>query len=200
MKNREIKGIETEKEKETTVSISEHGIESRLEALASRVGGKRALAQMAGISESQLYRILAGESMPKMDSVIRICEATGVSVDWLATGRGPGPGDEHQVRDGSSSYVGLRAEMADTEEPETVAGRGHLDRDALQMALETINAAAQRSGHQERPPEQTTQVFDLLASFYELLEAEPDSSRRSAMRKKLENIATAALSRDQDKR
>ena len=44
---------------------------------------------MAGLSESQLHRIVAGESQPKLEPIVAIARAANISLDWLATGEGP---------------------------------------------------------------------------------------------------------------
>jgi transcriptional regulator with XRE-family HTH domain len=71
------------------VPILTHGIGTRINAIAGKVGGKVALAKSAGLSESQLHRIVAGESQPKIEAVAAMAKAAGVSVGWLATGESP---------------------------------------------------------------------------------------------------------------
>ena len=47
-----------------------------------------ALARKSGMGDSLLHRYLAG-SEPGVDKVVRIAQATGVRLEWLAMGQGP---------------------------------------------------------------------------------------------------------------
>jgi len=58
----------------------------RIGFVAEEVGGKRALAEMIGLSEGQIYRYIKGENMPGVDVLVKIAIASGVSIEWLATG------------------------------------------------------------------------------------------------------------------
>ncbi len=48
----------------------------------------RAVADEAGVSEGTVRNLLNG-GIPKLDSLLRIADATGVDAGWLATGQGP---------------------------------------------------------------------------------------------------------------
>lgn len=63
----------------------------RIGSVAHLIGGKRALAQRLGIHESMLYRYIKGENALSAPVLLAIAEAGGVSVDWLATGKGAAP-------------------------------------------------------------------------------------------------------------
>lgn len=73
--------------KKNAVPIGIQGIGTRINEVSGRVGGKRSLANMVELSESQLHRIIAGESEPKVGVVAAIASAAGVSVEWLVTGK-----------------------------------------------------------------------------------------------------------------
>ncbi|NBX86695.1 MAG: methyltransferase domain-containing protein [Proteobacteria bacterium] len=60
----------------------------RLEMCATRAGGKRALATLSGISESQFYRYLGDASGIPADSLTAIANATQVDLGWLVSGQG----------------------------------------------------------------------------------------------------------------
>jgi DNA-binding transcriptional regulator YdaS (Cro superfamily) len=64
------------------------GIGQRITASAVLVGGKRKLAKMLSISETQLHRIISGSSHTKVEVAAEISKATGVSLNWLITGEG----------------------------------------------------------------------------------------------------------------
>lgn len=91
------------------------GIGSRIAECAELVGGKRRLAAEAGISEAQLYRYIAEESLPPIDVVMRIAAVADKELVWLAGGearpylykeknqeeltiREPGPNDYSYIR------------------------------------------------------------------------------------------------------
>ncbi len=60
----------------------------RLHWGAERLGGKRALAVAAQISEAQLYRYLEGDVAIPHDKLIALAEAFGADPAWLLGGRG----------------------------------------------------------------------------------------------------------------
>lgn len=60
----------------------------RIEKVAEVVGGKRELSRRTAIPESQLYRYIRGANTPGVDVIVRLAEAGGVSLEWLASGRG----------------------------------------------------------------------------------------------------------------
>lgn len=63
----------------------------RIGRVALLIGGKRALAQRLGIHESMLYRYIKGENALAAPLLVAIAEAGGVSLEWLATGKGGAP-------------------------------------------------------------------------------------------------------------
>lgn len=68
---------------------------SRLLLCADRLGGKRALAEAAGLSESQLFRYLNGDSEMSAAKAVALAQAAGVDVGWLLTGEGKPEGQQH---------------------------------------------------------------------------------------------------------
>lgn len=48
-----------------------------------------AFARRCGISEGLIRSYLKAEKQPGMERLVRIADAAGVSIEWLATGRGP---------------------------------------------------------------------------------------------------------------
>lgn len=67
-------------------SPTDAGLPSRLQQCAARMGGKRALARAAGLSEAQLFRYLNGESDMAVSKLSAIAGAANVNVAWLLTG------------------------------------------------------------------------------------------------------------------
>nr|WP_284047090.1 helix-turn-helix transcriptional regulator [Halomonas llamarensis] len=52
------------------------------------MGGRKKAAQTAGVALSTFHRWLAGDSIPALDSIARLAQGAGVSLDWVATGEG----------------------------------------------------------------------------------------------------------------
>lgn len=64
------------------------GLGDRLAACIERVGGKRAMATAALISEAQLFRYINGETDIPSDKLLSIAKAADVDAGWLLTGDG----------------------------------------------------------------------------------------------------------------
>lgn len=73
---------------DTIVSIQQPGIETRLEEVCRLLGGRGKAAALAGVTPQMLRRYVLGESRPGFDVVAKLADASGVSLDWLATGKG----------------------------------------------------------------------------------------------------------------
>lgn len=67
------------------------------------------LADEIGVSLSGVKKWLSGASDPKWSSIVSVSEACGVSVEWLATGKGPMPtsGTNSQSEPGNATLVPL---------------------------------------------------------------------------------------------
>lgn len=96
-------------------SVSSPTIGTRISEVADMVGGKKKLANMAGISESQLHRYIADTSQPTIEPIVSIAKVGRVNLLWLATGDGPKDLNEvkqpyqHQVTEGvCGGYVANR--------------------------------------------------------------------------------------------
>lgn len=70
------------------VSLANTGLETRIAAVANLYETRKQAALTAGVAQSSLSRWIAGEGMPAFDSLAALAEARGVSLDWIATGRG----------------------------------------------------------------------------------------------------------------
>lgn len=71
--------------------ILPNGIGHFTERLSSLIGKDsiRGFARKCFISEGALRSYLSGNSEPGMTALISIAKATGVNIEWLATGKGP---------------------------------------------------------------------------------------------------------------
>jgi len=68
--------------------FSKDDLRDRLRQCAELAGSGDALSQKTAIPRRTLETYLTGESEPKASRLVAIAAAAGVSVDWLATGRG----------------------------------------------------------------------------------------------------------------
>lgn len=85
-------------------------IGTRINEVSAIIGGKKEVAKVAGLSESQLHRIVAGDSQPKLEPIVAIARAANISLEWLATGEGPmRPGE---VGEGRANYSVEMGEFA----------------------------------------------------------------------------------------
>ena len=60
---------------------------ARISVCAKTVGGKKRLSEKTGVSEAQLYRYIGGTSKPTVEPLVKIAQASGVGIEWLATGK-----------------------------------------------------------------------------------------------------------------
>ena len=63
----------------------------RLRICADKAGSGDELSRKTAIPRRTLESYLTGESEPKTSRLVAIAEASGVTVEWLATGREPPP-------------------------------------------------------------------------------------------------------------
>ena len=61
----------------------------RLKEVANEFKSANALSKAAGVSQSGMQKWLNGVSEPGRDKLVALAKVAGVSVEWLATGRGP---------------------------------------------------------------------------------------------------------------
>lgn len=78
-------------------SDKESGIDAEFQArvaeIIEMVGGENPFAARSGLSRSMVEKYKKG-SEPTRSSLVSMAEAAGVSVEWLATGKGPKTTDE----------------------------------------------------------------------------------------------------------
>lgn len=70
----------------TTVVDSEFRL--RLRLIMQQFGSVADLARAVGVSDNAIYKWVSGRGQPGMMSLVNLAKAAGVSVEWLATGRG----------------------------------------------------------------------------------------------------------------
>src|SRR5579863_8486946 len=70
----------------------------RLRLIMQQLGSVADLARAVGVSDNAIYKWVSGRGQPSMMSLVNLSKAAGVSVEWLATGRGApskGKGEIH---------------------------------------------------------------------------------------------------------
>jgi len=81
---------EQKQEKENSVPLpgigKGTGFSERLLSLIGHGNGRK-FSRETGISYSKLHNYLSGVSLPTLDSLVTLAEATGASIEWLATGK-----------------------------------------------------------------------------------------------------------------
>lgn len=70
----------------TTVVDEEFG--TRLRLIMQQFGSVADLARAVGVSDNAIYKWVTGRGKPGMISLVNLARAAGVSVEWLATGKG----------------------------------------------------------------------------------------------------------------
>lgn len=147
---------------DSSLPILTAGIGSRILEISSGFGDKKRLSEMTGISEAQFYRYIKGTSSPTIEPLARLADAAHVTLEWLATGRGP------KLKADVGLYekydVGALAEAIETTE----------------MALE----AMKRRATPQKKAELVLLVYGVLAS------KETDKNQRSAAVLKLLSFAS----------
>ncbi len=124
---------------DTTVKPEQLARATRLRTVVRGAGQAKAVAARAGIPFGTLNHYLMGREM-KAGAMVALAEATGVRLEWLATGRGPikttdFPDAEHHLDTGAA------------DQPWVAAARPALDR--LRQAINDAGgpaAVAERSG------------------------------------------------------
>jgi transcriptional regulator with XRE-family HTH domain len=76
-------------EQTEAVPIPSPGIGTRIKAVADILGSRAEAAEAAGVSEDMLFRYMREESKPAFAALAGLCAKAGVSLDWMATGKGP---------------------------------------------------------------------------------------------------------------
>lgn len=90
----------------------------RVEALVGE-RSVRAFARDCGVTDSAVRKYIAGESEPSRERLVKMADAAGVSVEWLATGRGP------KIHGGQNQPASQSAESPDLPSTADIDGRFH---------------------------------------------------------------------------
>jgi phage repressor protein C with HTH and peptisase S24 domain len=80
----------------TTVVDEEFG--TRLRLIMQQFGSVADLARAVGVSDNAIYKWVTGRGKPGMSSLVNLAKAAGVSVEWLATGKGQPLNSRPEIR------------------------------------------------------------------------------------------------------
>ena len=69
----------------------------RLRLIMQQFGSVADLAKAVGVSDNAIYKWVSGRGQPSMTSLVSLAQAAGVSVEWLATGRGASTKDPMDI-------------------------------------------------------------------------------------------------------
>lgn len=119
-----------EKQKESQFPITEEekkDFSKRLESLIPN-RGLNEFAKNAGMAESTIRALTTGKSLPRLDNLITLANAAGVTVEWLATGRGSMTYQDSEDSSNDAMYKrqGAERETEPNEAPGGAKGIGHL--------------------------------------------------------------------------
>jgi phage repressor protein C with HTH and peptisase S24 domain len=94
---------------EDAVSFPNSGIETRIAEVASLFDSRKQAAESANVALSSLMRWISGEGMPAFGSLALLASAKGVSLDWIASGKGQmfAGADSEQPSEDIYAYVPL---------------------------------------------------------------------------------------------
>jgi len=89
------------------------GFSVRIRKLATLIGGPKQLSERSGLSRAVIGKYLSGKSDPSRERLIKLAEAAGISIRWLATGEGEMSGNDDsyvfmprlEIRKGQLSVV-----------------------------------------------------------------------------------------------
>lgn len=127
-----------------------------MDAFSERIGflidrfGISKLVKETGISQSQLYRLRAEDRDTTRENLIRLCDATGADLIWLATGKGSpfnaaidptGPGMAAAKLQETLLGKNFRASVTEKASPPLVESTDFADQYAL-IPLYNVSAAA----------------------------------------------------------
>ena len=127
-----------------------NSLEERIRFLLMRVN-KAQLSEIAGVSETQVYRYIAGENEPRVSVLRRMAAGTGVTPGWLLSGSGRVFEEDHDyLLDLDQELLTRILETLDELTPRPKNGddyriRAEVAVAAYRHALQTIPEPARRS-------------------------------------------------------
>ncbi len=165
-----------------TVPNTKDGIGTRIEEVAKEFDGRKAAANVAGVSPSTLARWISEESSPIFQQLGRLVFRAGYSLDWVYSGIGP------KRLDGSGLSASSASSVAACHEASQDAYVQPLDADALELAITVLERVLESQNYKMHPEDKA----GMAMSNYELLRT---SSDRAATANQIRLILERAMSR-----
>ena len=121
-----------------TLDLSVDSAGRRLREAIRQAGGQTAISARSGIKMRSLSNYLTGLNEMKMQTIVTLADACGITIEWLAAGRGP-------MRPSDSPAPPPAARPAsDPTEPQSILDNLDLPRmvQAMRFALDAYNRRA----------------------------------------------------------
>jgi len=143
------------------------GFALRLREVIEAHGSANSIATHIDRSEGAVRKWLRGESEPNVTDLRAVCELTGTSIEWLASGRGP--------RDTASVSA---AGQERSPPPSAEAAGKPLNRTRLEAVLEALDAEIGRQGIQLNPAKRSLLIVTLYELCLESQKVDPQAVAR----------------------
>jgi phage repressor protein C with HTH and peptisase S24 domain len=89
-----------------STTVVDEEFRRRLRLIMQQFGSVADLARAVGVSDNAIYKWVSGRGQPGMISLVNLAKAAGVSVEWLATGRGAKARAETEI-EGASEFISM---------------------------------------------------------------------------------------------
>jgi phage repressor protein C with HTH and peptisase S24 domain len=149
----------------TTVVDEEFG--TRLRLIMQQFGSVADLARAVGVSDNAIYKWVTGRGKPGMSSLVNLARAAGVSVEWLATGKGQPLKSRAEISPKiPTEFVATPGNS--TPEPSVKAGSSNAGSYNAKISPQIVDYLSFK-------PEWLKRIFDLEAEGLALIEVVGDS-------------------------
>lgn len=145
-----------EKNRKVDFPVSEQKRKAFAQRLKKAMKGKftqETLADEIGVSVSGIKKWFSGVTDPSLSRVALAADACGVSLDWLAFGRGFGPSDEEHLH--NTVPDAAQEEAMSFREPESSA----LDENVLHATIEAVETDLHERGETMSPSDKSRLIY-----------------------------------------
>ena len=141
----------------------------RLRKAVEGAGGAAKVSRRSRVPPSNLYRLLSGHE-PKLGALTALADATGVRIEWLATGRGPMRADaQESIPPSPPATAAMRPHpLSDPRRIDHLAA-------ALTSAAPILEANAGRLSNPRRFAQLLLLLYDEIAAAQEKSPSSPES-------------------------
>lgn len=146
-------------------NIYDEDFSERMKAIGqnSFKGNYSQFARAVGVAQASLARWVKGEADPSRSNLVKIAEVAGVSLEWLATGKGH---QQNKTEETTNSYRPYSGEDAIV-----------ISQKRLEAAIETLEEVLHRTRKTMKPKGKV----EMIMALYELLtDEEPNQKQTQA--------------------